>query len=92
MAVSSLKTLKCKSFAILFFLIFRRFFLRMKEGAFLNAVFFGHFADKLKPSQILQRHFADFYILLISVYAFYFILSIFYLRTETYLLLNPVVI
>ena len=64
----------------------------MKEGAFLNAVFFGHFADKLSHPKSCKDILPIFYIFIdFSVrLSFHFVNILF--THETYLLLNPVVI
>jgi len=64
----------------------------MKEGAFLNAVFFGHFADKLSYPKSCKDILPIFFIFNnFSVrFLFHFVNILF--TYETYLLLNPVVI
>ena len=64
----------------------------MKEGAFLNAVFFGHVADKLSYPKSCKDILPIFYIFIdFSVRLLFHFVNILF-TYETYLLLNPVVI
>ena len=64
----------------------------MKEGAFLNAVFFGHFADKLSHPKSCKDILPIFYIFIdFGVRLLFHFVNILF-TYETYLLLNPVVI